>query len=135
MPAHSNTYPWPSYYGNFNFALEILARHDQLASIDPDGDVYNVARTRGDQLRLFICECYSFGVAEYQEVTEKAGPVDLVLVNSNWCSYTLQVKRHCREQKVGVYQLRALMAALNLNEVWSYLDEGERELFKERGWI
>src|SRR3546814_5256989 len=54
-------------------------------------------RTRGDVLRLFICECYAFGVADYIETTGKLGHLDLVIINSAWCGYSPDAKRYCRE--------------------------------------
>src|SRR3546814_12029570 len=42
---------------------------------------------RGDVLRLFICECYAFGVADYIETTGKLGHLDLVIINSAWCGH------------------------------------------------
>src|SRR3546814_18538513 len=65
-----------------------MARHQKVAELTAEGDgVYRLRRTRGDVLRLFICECYAFGVADYIETTGKLGHLDHVIINSAWCGY------------------------------------------------
>ena len=37
------------------------------ASLIPrENGVYELARMQGDTLRVFVCECYAFGIAEYK---------------------------------------------------------------------
>ena len=86
-------------------------------------------------LRVFVCECYSFGAAEYVEVIANLGKVDVVLINSAWCGYTLDAKRACRNDKVGLFKIGDFMAALNKPKVWEYLNEGEQEAFTKKGWL
>src|SRR3546814_370960 len=88
MPGFSDQFPWPSYYGNYDYFENRMARHQKVAELTAEGDgVYRLRRTRGDVLRLFICECYAFGVADYIETTGKLGHLDLVIINSAWCGY------------------------------------------------
>src|SRR3546814_964186 len=83
MPGFSDQFPWPSYYGNYDYFENRMARHQKVAELTAEGDgVYRLRRTRGDVLRLFICECYAFGVADYIETTGKLGHLDLVIINS-----------------------------------------------------
>ncbi len=136
MPAHSQDFPWPSYYGNYYFFETRMRAHNCVTNIEPLGNgLYTVTRDAGQPLQVFICECYSFGVAEYFESIEKLGPLDAVIINSNWCGYTYEAKRLCREQKVGLLKIGDFMAALNRQEFWTYLDEYETEYFKEQGWL
>ena len=136
MPAHSDEFPWPSYYGNFNFFEDRMAKHGEVSSITPLGDgLYELARNDGQILRVFICECYSFGVAEYEETKDKVGALHAVVINSSWCGYSSEVKRYCRDREVGVFKIAGLMAALNRPDFWNYLDESEKERFKNKGWL
>jgi len=113
-----------------------MRRHSRVRNLDSHGDGrYTLSLTDGRNLAVFICECYSYGVAEYYETIEKAGPVDVVVINSNWCHYGSDVKLHCRNDKVGVFDIKGLMAALNRKDFWLYLDEWEEKKFKEKGWI
>ena len=100
-----------------------------------DNGVYELTLKASKKLRVFICECYSFGAAEYVEVTENLGRVDAIIINSIWCGYTLDAKRLCRDQKVGLFKIADFMAALNKPEFWSYLDEDETKAFKAKGWL
>ena len=136
MPAHSQDFPWPSYYGNYDFFEARLQEHNGVADIDLLGDgLYKVTRASGQPLQVFICECYSFGVAEYFESIEKLGPLDAVIINSIWCGYTYEAKRLCRDQKVGLFKIGDFMAALNRQKFWTDLSERETEYFKEQGWL
>lgn len=136
MSAHNEHFPWSSYHRHYNFFEGIITNHGRIATLDAkDVPVYEITRTDGDVLRVFICECYAFGVAEYMETVEKLGPVDAVIINSVWCGYSLDAKRHCQEQRVGLFKIREFMAALNREDYWNYLAEDEKEYFKKQGWL
>ena len=136
MPAFSNSFPWPSYYGHFNFFESSMERHNRVSTMERQGDGrYKLTRNDGTAIQIFVCECYSFGVAEYEEVLDNFGKVDAVIISSNWCGYTADVKRHCRDQGVGIFDIKGFMAALNREQLWTYLDEFEERNFREKGWL
>lgn len=86
MPAHSEHFPWPSHYGHYKYFEGQMNRHGKVASLTAEGNgVYQLTRSRGDTLRVFICECYVFGVAEYIETIEQLGRLNAVIINSAWC--------------------------------------------------
>src|SRR3546814_12258728 len=121
MPGFSDQFPWPSYYGNYDYFENRMARHQKVAELTAEGDgVYRLRRTRGDVLRLFICECYAFGVADYIETTGKLGHLDLVIINSAWCGYSPDAKRYCREESVGLFEIGELEGALRRDDSWTY---------------
>lgn len=136
MPAHNENFPWMSYYGNYNFFEQRMREHSKVNSIESiNPSLYNVELTDGRTLKVFICECYSFDVAEYLESCENYGELDAVIISSNWCGYSLDVKRHCMSEHVGVFNIRDFMAAINRNEYWKYLTQYERERFQVNGWL
>lgn len=136
MPAHNNEFPWMSYYGNYNFFESRMSEHRKVESIRKiKPSLYDIVRSDGTTIRVFICECYSFDVAEYIESSQELGELDAVIISSNWCGYTFDVKRHCMREQVGVYDIGGFMAALNMPNYWEYLTKYEREKFKENGWI
>ncbi len=136
MPAYSDEFPWPSHYGHFNFFEERMSEHGEVTSYEYLGDgLYNIARDDGGELRVFICECYSYGMAEYEESVQAHGNIDAIIINSNWCGYTPELKKHCREREVGVFNIRDFMAALNREKYWLYLSEDEKDQFERLGWI
>jgi hypothetical protein len=94
-----------------------------------------MALKSGKRIRLFICECYSYGYAEYVETTQHLGKLGAIVINSAWCGYTLEAKRLCRDQGVGLFKIKDFMASLNKLEFWLYLNEREVEIFREKGWM
>jgi hypothetical protein len=107
MRQHSISFPWPPYYGHFKFFEERMQSHSQVTALNALGEgIYELKTKYGNTLRLFICECYSFGAAEYVETRDKLGPLDVILINSAWCNYTLEAKRMCRAARVGLFKIR-----------------------------
>ena len=136
MPAYSDTFPWPSYYGNFSFFEKRMSEHSQVRNLESLGDGrYRLTNAKNTVLDIFICECYSFGAAEYLETTDKLGKLDAIIIASNWCSYTPDLKVQCRNEHVGLFNVRDFMAALNRPDFWNYLEEWEEKRLKERGLI
>lgn len=137
MPAHSNAFPWPSHYGNFRYFEGAIGAHSNVASISSTASgVYEIVRKKfgDDKLKIFICECYSFGVAEYLETAQLIGELDAIIINSVWCGYTAEVKKFCRDLDVGVFKIGDFMAALNKPKLWLHLNPDELEYFQKKGW-
>ena len=136
MPAHNKDFPWMSYYGNYNFFEQRMHEHSRVSAINKiNPSLYHIECVDGRVIKVFICECYSFDVAEYIEACQELGELDAVIISSNWCGYTFDVKRHCMSKQVGVYDIGGFMAALNMNNYWQYLTEYEKEKFEENGWL
>lgn len=136
MPAQSDEFPWPSYYGEFDFFEERMKSHSQVLSIARiDKGLYHLTTLDNRELKVFICECYAFGVAQYIESIQNLGPLDAVIINSNWCGYSDEVKLHCRNSKVGVFKIGEFMSALHHSDYWNFLSEWQAEMFREKGWI
>lgn len=136
MPAYNDKFPWMSYYGNYNFFESRMSEHSRVNLLKKKNpSLYDIERSDGTTIRVFICECYSFDVAEYIESCQELGKLNAVIISSNWCGYTLDVKRHCMSEQVGIYDIGGFMAALNMQNYWEYLDKYERKKFEENGWI
>lgn len=136
MAGHSETFPWPSYYGNYDFFEGQMGNHGRVAALEPQGNgIYELTRAQGDTLRIFICECYAFGVAEYMETIGQLGRLDAVIINSAWCGYSPDAKHYCRNEKVGLFKIGEFMAALRCNDHWMYLTDAEKEYFEKQGWL
>jgi len=136
MSARNENYPWLSHYGHYNFFEEKMRQHGIVVSLTTEAQgIYELTRKQGSTIRIFICECYAFGVAEYVETINKLGPVDAVIINSSWCGYSHDAKRHCRNNRVGLFTIGEFMGALRHNNFWSYLTDSQKEYFKEQGWL
>jgi len=136
MAARNEIFPWASHYGHYDFFENQLNGHGRVASLTAQGDgIYELIRMSGDTLRVFICECYAFGVAEYMETVDRLGRVDAVIINSAWCGYTSDAKRQCRDSEVGLFKIGEFMGALYRDDYWRYLTAAEEEFFKKQGWL
>ena len=134
MTSYNDSFPWMSYYGHYNFFEDRMQSHVTVSSVRNIGDgLYEISLVNGRILKVFICECYSYGIAEYYESVEKLGKLDAVIINSIWCGYTMDAKLHCREHEVGLFDIRGFMAALNIKDYWKYLTNEEKEYLEERG--
>jgi hypothetical protein len=123
------------YYGHFKFFEQRMRAHSQVSNLTMivDGR-YDLTTFFEAKLKVFICECYSYGVAEYTETTVEHGKLDVIIINSNWCGYTLEAKRLCRSERVGLFKIADFMSALNKANYWEHLNESEREAFTNKGW-
>ena len=136
MAARNEAFPWTSHYGHYRYFEERMALHRRVVSLKPQADgVYELARTQGDTLRIFICECYAFGVAQYIETVDQLGEINAVIINSAWCGYAPAAKRHCRDSNVGLFKINELMGALHKADYWLYLTDAEKEYFEKQGWL
>ena len=136
MPAYSDAFPWPSYYGHYNFFEQRMRAHSKVRDLEALGDGrYRLTKSDGTILEVFVCECYAFGAAEYLETKTNLGRLDAVIIASNWCGYSPDVKAQCRAEQVGLFDIRDFMAALNRDDFWSYLTDWEEKRLKERGLL
>lgn len=136
MPAENSEFPWMSYYGHYKFFEDRMQSHNKVLGIQNTREgLYEI--NLGDErvIKVFICECYSYGLAEYYETVERLGKVQAVIINSNWCGYTTEAKRYCREHGVGLFTIGEFMAALNIKNFWEYLTKEEKEYFTKNGWL
>ncbi|MFQ6758828.1 MAG: hypothetical protein D9V46_03250 [Deltaproteobacteria bacterium] len=131
MPAHNSTFPWLSYYGHYNFFEERMFDHSKVSSIEQiNTGLYDVHLTDGPILRVFICECYAFGDADYHETVGNYGPVNAVIISSNWCGYDFDTKLARMKEKVGIFDIKGFMAAITKPNYWEYMTEHERNILK-----
>lgn len=136
MTGHSEKFPWAPYYGHFAFFEQRMNAHSGVANLKAQGNgLYDLTTKYGNTLRIFICECYSFGAAEYVETTQTLGKLDAIVINSAWCDYTMEAKHLARNDKAGLFKIANLMSALNRVNVWDHLTTTELETFKNNGWL
>ena len=135
MPAHNDNFPWMSYYGGYDFFEQRMQEHNNVCSFNMlSPSLYDIELINGKNLRVFICECYAFGTAEYVESCQNYGKLDAVIISSVWSGYSLELKHDCMADKVGIFDIRGFMAAINREKFWAYLTQDEQDLFEEYGW-
>jgi hypothetical protein len=136
MPAFNEQFPWRSYYDHYRYFEQVMSRHGKVRSLSTENDgVYELERAQGDTVRIFVCECYAFGVAELNETVDNIPNVNVIIINSIWCGYSPDAKKECRDRGIGLFAINEFMAALHRDNYWQYLTESEIELFQENGWL
>jgi hypothetical protein len=136
MPAKNEHFPWLGHYGNYDFFEQNMKSHTKVNSVEANGQgLYKLTLKDHKTIRVFICECYSYGLAEYRETCDKLGQLDVIIINSNWCSYTIDAKVHCRSTMVGLFSITQFMASLNQIDFWMYLDKDQKKEFSEKGLL
>ena len=136
MAAHSEDFPWPSYYGHYRFFESALGDHSKVRSVQELGDgIYEIRLLDGRRLKVFVCECYSFGLAEYIETIDNLEKLDAIIINSQWCGFTQDAWLQGWKDKVFVGRVGGLMGALNRRDPWNYMDEAERKWLKKNGYL
>lgn len=127
MPAHNSTFPWLSYYRHYTYFEARMREHGKVCRIkNINTGLYDVYLLDGRALRIFICECYAFDDASYHETVENYGPVNAVIISSNWCGYDFAMKLARMQERVGVFDIKGFMAAINKSNYWEYMTEQER---------
>lgn len=131
MPAANEEFPWLSYYENYDYFEQMVKKHNKIKSIQNiDIGLYEITLARNKKLRLFICDCYSFGMAEYYETIGNFGDLDIIVIGSLWCSYTMDLKSYCMSNKIGLFKPKDFMAAIHNKQYWEYMNESEQDYFK-----
>lgn len=96
--------------------------HDLVAKLESVANgVYDLTLFDDRQIRVFICECYSYGVAEFHETVDNIGKISAIVINYQWCGYSSDAKLLCRGSNVGLFTISEFMAALNRQDFWNYL--------------
>lgn len=134
MAAYSDTFPWLSYYGQYNFFEDRMKEHSNIKAINKiSPSLFKIILHNDINIKVFVCECYSYGVAEYYETVENLGNIDIIIINSLWCDYTSDVRYQCYLKGVGVFNIKGFMAALNAQNPCTYLTKDEKEYYKKQG--
>ena len=135
MGANSSDFPWPSYYGEHAFLKKVMWGNNKVTDIiEVEKAVYDIERSYGDTIRIFVCECYSFGAAEYEEAMTNLKDINAIIIDSNWCNYTGDAKIMAYSDGVGLFKIVEFMHQARLR---NYLEptEDEKEMYKAHGII
>ena len=136
MPAHSDKFPWTSHHGHYSYFQDRMKSHSKVSSIiDLRDGIYNLTLINNTTLKVFICDCYAFGLAQVHETKQRINNLDTIIINSAWCNYTLEAKILCREEKVGLFNIKDFMAALNTDEHYDYLNKEDKKKFLKDGLL
>jgi hypothetical protein len=131
MGALNTTFPWLSHYENYDFFEDRMHEHSKVRDFNNINiGLYEVNLVDGRRLLVFICECYAFDAASYYETVYRYGDVNAVIINSIWCGYDFDTKLEKMKDRVGIFDIKGFMAAINIPNYWEYMTEEEKDKLK-----
>jgi hypothetical protein len=93
---------------------QMLQQHARVEAFKPAGDqVYVIARDQLPDVRLWLCDVYTLGIADYEAIRSADSAVDGIVVLSQWNHYTPEAKERGASEAVGVFKPGELMSALH----------------------
>lgn len=114
-----NRHSWNSSpsYDSQDFLQKLLrtntnvSRHTRLSP-----SRYTADRHRGATMELYLTPVYILGEADYAELRMECPDVNGIVLASTWNSATLAVYGQGIDDGVGIYDMKALMGALNIED-------------------
>lgn len=92
----------------------MLDRHTSVQGFQLEGDqVYVVQRYGLPNVRVWLCDVYTLGVAAYESIRNADPAVDAIVVLSVWNHYTPDARHLGASEGVGVFKPGELMSALH----------------------
>jgi hypothetical protein len=93
---------------------QTLARHTRVEKFRSVGDQVYVVQRRGlPDVRVWLCDVYTLGVADYEAIRNADPAVDAIVVLSAWNHYTAEAQRLGASEGVGLFKPAELMSALH----------------------
>src|SRR4051794_3017222 len=99
---------------SFAYFERAIGGHSRVRALRRDGDqVYIVERKSGPDVRVWLCDIYTLGVADYYEIREADPDIDAIVVVSLWNSYTEDAADQARDDGIGIFKPGEFMSALH----------------------
>lgn len=91
-----------------------LDQHTRVRGFQAEGDHVYVIQRRGlPDIRVWLCEIYMLGVADYEAIRNADPAVDAIVVLSAWNHYTPEAQSLGASEGVGVFKPGELLSALH----------------------
>lgn len=104
----------PPSRSSLEFFVQRMSEHTQVTSIEKlNSQVYILNRDSKEDVRAWVCDVYTLGVADYAAIRAADPTVNCVVTLSGYNEYTDQVKREGRADGVGIFKIGELMSALH----------------------
>jgi hypothetical protein len=98
------------------FFVQTLTAHTRVKTVEADnGNVYVIERHNLPGVRVWVCDVYTLGIADYLAIREQSPDVGCIVTMSGYNAYTPQAKAQGLGDEVGVFKFKELMGALHSN--------------------
>ena len=108
---------------SFAFFEKTLTGHSavrQFERMPAEGQYYNMHRTRDDTLLVYLSDLYTIGEADYLQMIGEDPNIDCIVTASGYNSYTADAKTRAVAGRVGLFNIREFLGAINRERFWEY---------------
>lgn len=97
------------------FFIGTIGGHDKVVSVEQESQNVFVVTRAGElsDVRVWVCDVYTLGIADYLEITRRDSEVDAIVTMSGYNSWTRDAKNQGYDDEVGVFKFGEFMGALN----------------------
>jgi hypothetical protein len=104
----------PPSTSSLEFFVRAVGEHTRVVGVDAEGSqVFRVRRRELPDVRVWVCDVYTLGVADYAAIRAADGDLDAIVTLSGYNQYTPQAKDQGKEDGIGVFKFGELMSALH----------------------
>ncbi|MDQ0220974.1 hypothetical protein ELQ35_21520 [Peribacillus cavernae] len=118
------------------FFFNIISNHSKVENIEQIGvPLFSIDKTNGDTLKALLVDIYIIGDAEILDLMSRYSNIDAIINISMWNENAKSAKEIAREHKIGLFQIKEFMGALNCasrKAFLNYIPPYEREENKKR---
>mgnify|MGYP003667981455 CR=1 FL=1 len=108
-------------FPQIQFVLRLLSSHKAVERVERSKDIQlDIVTNQGDNLRLVCVNEYTCGLTRVLEVLEGFPGTNIVYVGGAWNGYTMQAKKYCIDQSVGLFNSSEINGALFREDYWRY---------------
>lgn len=105
-----------------DFFEQAIAAHDKVSDLSALGpQVFRITRV-GDMsdVTIYLTNLYTVGYADVVGILSERPEVDCIVTASTWNGYTDGAKLYAKQRRVGLFEFKELMGALNWRRFWTY---------------
>lgn len=118
------------------FFFNIISKHSKVEEIEQIGvPLYTITKKNGNVMNALLVDIYIIGDAEILDLMSRYENIDAIINVSMWNRNISSAKLIAKEHKIGLFELKEFMGALNYDSrkaFLNYIPPHEREGNKRR---
>lgn len=118
------------------FFFNLISKHSKVEEIEQIGvPLYTITKSNGDVINALLVDIYMIGNAELLDLMSRYEDIDAIINISMWNENLSSAKDLAKEHKIGLFDMREFMGALNCvsrKTFLNYIPPHEREENKKR---
>lgn len=113
---------WGVSFSQISFLQRLLEGHDNILNVKRSHDLlFEVERrVQKDLLKILCLNEYTMSLSDVLRSLEEFGKIDIIYVGGGWCGYTLDAKKYCLDQKIGIYVTNEMSGGIWKDGYWDH---------------